>query len=314
MGAAHRLTRDTIEPTGLRKVVTGRRMSPGARLLGDTTSCSRSSTFDHARGRLAPTIVDMTSPDPFRDLLDLVQESLSEPELTGADLAGRAFLSQFHFNRLVKASLGEPPGAFRRRLLLERAAYRLQSSADSVLTVPLDVGYGSSEAFSRAFTRAFGHAPSEHRAGGACLIDGPSGIHFHPPGGLVLPTPRRSSGMDLIARMLDHHLWLSGEILDRSGTLPDSVLDDPITLSVDGIDESPTLRSLGARLVTQLGCGSALWMGPRRCPSPATAAPQRYVPGWVGRVRISGRGCCRSWSMAAWTTPSSMPPVNHRRS
>lgn len=63
--------------------------------------------------------------------------------------------------------------------------------------------------------------------------------------------------MDLVVRMLDHHLWLSGEILDRSGTLPDSVLDDPITLSVEGVDEDPTLRSLGARLVTQL----EMWLG-----------------------------------------------------
>ncbi len=85
--------------------------------------------------------------------------------------------------------------------------------------------------------------------------------------------------MDLIVRMLDHHLWLSGEILDRSGTLPDSVLDDPITLSVDGIDESPTLRTLGARLVTQL----EMWLGA------LDGASQMPEPGDSSRAALRGR-------------------------
>jgi AraC family transcriptional regulator len=199
----------------------------------------------------------VNAPDRLRGLLDLVEQSLPEPDLTGDDLAGRAHLSRYHFSRLMTAALGEPPGAFRRRLLLERAAHQL-ALGESVQTVGYDAGYGSPEAFSRAFSRAFGRTPSDHRRdGGSCALDGPSGIHFHPPGGLLLPSPRRSSAMDVLVRMLDHHLWLSGEILDRAGTLDPSVLDQPIELSVEGIDETPTLRSITARLVTQL----EMWLG-----------------------------------------------------
>ena len=58
--------------------------------------------------------------------------------------------------------------------------------------------------------------------------------------------------MDVLRRMYDHHVQLTGEIFDRLGEVPDEVLDRPIDLSVEGIDGDPTLRSLADRLVRQL--------------------------------------------------------------
>ena len=58
--------------------------------------------------------------------------------------------------------------------------------------------------------------------------------------------------MDVLVRMLDHHLWLVGQIVDRLEGLGDEVLDAPIELSVEGIDDGPTLRGLADRLVGQL--------------------------------------------------------------
>jgi hypothetical protein len=80
----------------------------------------------------------------------------------------------------------------------------------------------------------------------------PNGIHFHPLGGLRLPAERRSSTMDVLTRMYDHHVWLTGEIVDRLARLDDEVLDRPIELSVEGIDGELTLRSQADRLVRQL--------------------------------------------------------------
>jgi AraC-like DNA-binding protein len=202
------------------------------------------------------------SDDRLRGILDLVEQSLDEPDLAGDDLARRAYLSRFHFDRLVTAALGEPPGAFRRRLLLERAAYRLLSSSAPVIEVAVDSGYGSPEAFTRAFARAYGRAPSQYRSGptsgriGTWIaqhsLPAPSGIHFHPPGGLRLPAVSRSTAMDVLTRMFDHHLWLTGEIIDRVERLDDAAVDRPIELSVEGIDSEPTLRGLSDRLVGQL--------------------------------------------------------------
>jgi AraC-like DNA-binding protein len=106
----------------------------------------------------------MDGSDRLRGLLDLVEDSLAHPRMSGELLAQRAHLSRFHFDRLVAASLGEAPGMLRRRLLLERAAHRLAGSQDSVTDIALDAGYGSLEAFTRAFGRAYGVAPSAYAA------------------------------------------------------------------------------------------------------------------------------------------------------
>jgi len=58
--------------------------------------------------------------------------------------------------------------------------------------------------------------------------------------------------MDVLMRMIDHHLWLVGEIVDRTDRVDEETLDRPIELSVEGIDDDPTLRSLATRLVSQL--------------------------------------------------------------
>ena len=63
--------------------------------------------------------------------------------------------------------------------------------------------------------------------------------------------------MDLIERMVGHHVWLLGELAARAENLPDNALDAPIELSVDSIDGNPTLRSLLSRLVGQLAMRNA---------------------------------------------------------
>ena len=197
----------------------------------------------------------MIDSDRLRELLDAVEEGVERPELRGEELAQRAYLSRFHFDRLVSAALGEAPGALRRRLLLERAAYRLTRSDDAVIDVAFDAGYASPEAFTRAFGRAFGMSPSAYRRDShhPHELCAPSGVHFHPPGGLRLPATDRSTAMDVLTRMVDHHLWLVGEIVDRTAKVDDETLDRPITLSVESIDERPTsLRKVTNRLVGQL--------------------------------------------------------------
>ncbi len=165
-------------------------------------------------------------------------------------------MSRFYVDRLVSAALGEPPATLRRRILLERAAYRLTTTDDHLLSVALEAGYASHEAFTRAFRRAFGRAPSRWRARPTGFrIGAAAAVHFNPPGGLSLPAERTVTTMDLLTRMVEHHVWLVGEMVERADGLSDEALDRPIVVSVEGIDDAPTLRSLLSRLVGQL----AMW-------------------------------------------------------
>src|SRR5439155_21656270 len=70
-----------------------------------------------------PARKDGAMPDRLRSIIDVLVD-IDDPA-AGAELARRAHLSRFHFDRVTAAVLGESPGVFRRRLLLERAAYGL---------------------------------------------------------------------------------------------------------------------------------------------------------------------------------------------
>ena len=80
-------------------------------------------------------------------------------------LAAVANFSVFHFHRLFSAWMGETIGEYLRRRRLELGALRLVSQPDlSVLQVALSVGFGSAEAFTRAFKTRFGSSPTAWRS------------------------------------------------------------------------------------------------------------------------------------------------------
>lgn len=150
--------------------------------------------------------------DRLRDLLDLVVGSLDEPDVDGRTLAARASFSRDHLDRLVRAATGETPVALRRRLLLERAAWRLRRGATSG-TEAAAAGYGSPEAFSRAFARAYGVPPRAFAASDLPVaLPARNGIHFLGPAGLTVPGPR-AGGRDVTDRLLHHHLDRTRELL-----------------------------------------------------------------------------------------------------
>jgi len=197
-----------------------------------------------------------TTTDTFARFVDLLAETLDDRDTSGEALASRLHLSRFHCDRVVSAAAGEPPAAFRRRILLERAAHRLITTDDGLLPIAFDAGYASHEAFTRAFRRAYGQAPSHWRRRPTQFrIDAPSKVHFNPPGGLRIPAQRKVTAMELLTRMVEHNIWLLGEMIERAGGLPDDVLDARIELSVEELDSEPTLRSQLSRLVGQL----AMW-------------------------------------------------------
>ncbi len=202
-----------------------------------------------------------TAADHFTGFLDVLADLLEDSsgtagEVDGDAMARRLHLSRFHLDRIVSSVGGEPPARFRRRILLERAAYRLLSTRLTILDVAVEAGYGSHEAFTRAFTRAYGVGPQTWRGRPTQLrLSAPSDVHFHPPGSLRLPTQKKVTAMDLLTAMVEHHIWLTGTMIECSSRLTDEQLDRVINLDVD--EDQQTIRSLLSRLVGQLGMWNA---------------------------------------------------------
>jgi AraC family transcriptional regulator len=203
-----------------------------------------------------------TTSDTFSRFIGVLAVALDERDVSANELASRVHLSRFHFDRVIAATAGESPTALRRRILLERAAYQLVTADRTILAIAIDAGYGSHEAFTRAFTRAYGIAPARWRQRPSQFqLTAPSDVHFHPPGGLRLPAREEVDAMDLVNKMVEHHVWLVGEMVSRAATLPDERLDAPIEISVEGIDDDPTLRSLLSRLIGQMAMWNAAIAG-----------------------------------------------------
>jgi AraC family transcriptional regulator len=92
-----------------------------------------------------------------------IDEHIDQP-LDLPRLAQVAHFSAFHFHRLFAAWMGETLGDYLRRRRLEVAAMRMIAQPRlPVLTVALSVGWGSGEAFARAFKTRFGCSPSQWR-------------------------------------------------------------------------------------------------------------------------------------------------------
>jgi AraC family transcriptional regulator len=90
-------------------------------------------------------------------------QSSPERDLSLDSLAAEHGYSPSHFHRLFTATVGETPKAHVERIRLERAAYRLSVTRESVLDIALSLGFQNHETFSRAFRRHFDHTPTAWR-------------------------------------------------------------------------------------------------------------------------------------------------------
>lgn len=82
---------------------------------------------------------------------------------TPAALAEHAGMSRTTFAERFRKAVGRPPLDYLTDWRMRLAADRLQRSGDSVAIIAFSIGYGSEAAFSTAFRRVMGCAPSRHR-------------------------------------------------------------------------------------------------------------------------------------------------------
>lgn len=90
-----------------------------------------------------------------------------------AGLARIAATSEYHLRRMFSALAGMPLSEYIRRRRLTVAGAEVLAGGDSLLEIAVRYGYGSGEAFARAFRAVHGVGPGEARRTGAVLVSQP---------------------------------------------------------------------------------------------------------------------------------------------
>lgn len=109
--------------------------------------------------------------------------------LDASALAGRLGTTEHHLRRMFSSLAGMPLSEYVRRRRMSLAAADLVSGDDDLLTIAVRHGYGSTEAFGRAFRAVHGSSPADVRRDGGPLRTQPQ-VRFHltVQGGLPMDT------------------------------------------------------------------------------------------------------------------------------
>lgn len=95
-------------------------------------------------------------------ILSYIDANLSEKHELDK-LAELAYLSKFHFHRIMKAHLDETLGNYINRIRLETAMKLLRYSEQPVKEIAYQIGYETVSAFSKSFRKMFGVSPTSIR-------------------------------------------------------------------------------------------------------------------------------------------------------
>ncbi|MFC0713592.1 AraC family transcriptional regulator [Cellulomonas biazotea] len=98
-------------------------------------------------------------------LVDLVEESLTE-DLDVDRLAAALGTTEYHLRRMFSTLAGMPLSEYVRRRRMTVAAADVLRGSDDLLGVAVRYGYGSAEAFGRAFQSVHGVSPGQARRDG----------------------------------------------------------------------------------------------------------------------------------------------------
>ena len=104
----------------------------------------------------------------IQNAVKYMEDNITE-ELDIGDIAARAYVSPFHFQRIFSVLCGFTVGEYIRSRRLSLAAQELSASDIRVIDAAVKYGYDSPDSFARAFTRFHGISPSAAKERGAEL-------------------------------------------------------------------------------------------------------------------------------------------------
>ena len=122
----------------------------------------------------------------IQNALEYIEQNLTE-EISVKTVAEKAYVSEFHFQRIFHALCGCSVGEYIRNRRLALAGQELSRGNVRVIDVAVKYGYGSPDSFARAFTKFHGMNPSAAREKTAKLRDfAPLKIRLTLEGGMMM--------------------------------------------------------------------------------------------------------------------------------
>lgn len=112
-----------------------------------------------------PTVEEFTGgvpPKRLQRVKDYVEANL-DGDIRLEDLAAEARMSQYHFSRQFKKSVGQSPSQYVIKRRIERGKRLLDNKDWLIARVAQEVGYDSQSSFTTQFKRRVGTTPSQYR-------------------------------------------------------------------------------------------------------------------------------------------------------
>ncbi len=104
----------------------------------------------------------------IQSAVQYIEENLTK-ELQISDIAAKAYISPFHFQRIFSVLCGFTVGEYIRNRRLALAGEELSANNVKIIDVAMKYGYDSPDSFTRAFTKFHGISPSAAKEKGAEL-------------------------------------------------------------------------------------------------------------------------------------------------
>ena len=120
------------------------------------------------------------------EAISYIEENITE-KIAIEEVAKKAFMSQFYFQKGFAMLCGFTVGEYIRRRRLTLAGSELVSTNEKIIDIALKYGYDSPDSFTKAFTRFHGVTPTAVRKDGAMIKSfAPLKIKFSLEGGYIM--------------------------------------------------------------------------------------------------------------------------------
>jgi AraC family transcriptional regulator len=115
------------------------------------------------------------APHKLQQVLCYIEERITQP-IGIRDLASEVRMSQFHFARMFKEAMGDPPHEYITRVRMERAKELLRASDLPLREVATSVGYQTQAHFTGVFHKRVGVTPRTFRVNGSAVAPSRHGV------------------------------------------------------------------------------------------------------------------------------------------